>query len=117
MVSEDKNYISCPRYGGFKPPSACVYYDKYLICRRKCESLEKYIEENPGVIDEAIEKGKKRVKDRSKKFKASKVGKDLPNSELRCPYCKDFVAKSIRGLKTHCTRTHKVTYGKKKKSA
>lgn len=102
-----KDFINCPRFGGYKPPNACLCFDRYVVCRRKCKPLEDYVEDNPESVKAAIEKGKLSIKEKSKKFKMKKAGKELPNPTLRCPFCKEFVAKSIRGLKSHCTRTHK----------
>ena len=99
MKTED--FIECPRFGGTRPAPACVYYDRYKACRKTCASLEKHLKVNPGLVGKALKKKKRKAE------KSIFAGKGLPNSKLRCPYCTKFIAKSIRGLKTHCTRTHK----------
>lgn len=96
-----KDYIECLRFGCSKPAPACVALDRYRICRRTCQSLEVHLKLNPELVEEV----KETVKDKMTKD-SSKVGKNLPDETLRCKYCNTFVAKSLRGLKTHTTRTH-----------
>lgn len=64
------------------------------------------------MVSEALVAGKEKKKKTDdtpvfKNFGTKGAGKGLPNSALRCPYCKTFVGKSKRGLRVHSTRTHK----------
>lgn len=80
--------------------AACVSLDRYKRCRNNCKSLESFITGNPLIVEETL-KTLKHGKD------TSAAGQNMPNSDLRCPYCRDFVAKSLRGLKSHSRRSHK----------
>ena len=99
-VKGKEHYIECPKFGGSRAAPACIFFDRYKVCRKRCASLEAHIKAHPEVVNKAVDRKKKGDE------KTLFAGRNLPNSKFKCPYC-DKVAKSLRGLKTHCTRTHK----------
>lgn len=103
------HYIKCPRFHGCRSAAACVLFDRYKICRRRCKSLEAHLKKHPeltekvkGYLEKRKEKKERRNFLRDWKF----FGKNLPGNKFNCKLC-DFVARSERGLKIHMKRTHK----------
>lgn len=107
-----KDRIRCPKFGGERLAQACICFDRYKSCRKTCPSLKEYIKENPNAPEEAV----KEV-DRKKTLVPMKfAGKCLPfrKGGVRCPIC-DFRAISVRGVKSHITKTHGDNAAKKYK--
>ena len=106
------HYIGCPRFKGQRSAAACILFDRYKVCRRRCKSLESHLKKEPDLVEKVKEylegrKEKKQTKSLLNGLKSFKFfGKNLPNNNLNCKYC-NFVASSERGLKTHLKRTHK----------
>jgi len=114
-----EHFIECPKFGGKRPAPACIHYDRYKACRRKCKSLEAYTDAHPD-YQEIVEKQYAKPKEgdfiQSTLFgglQAKHSGKGVPDSELACHLC-SFVGKSSRGLHIHLRRTHKVLKRKQK---
>lgn len=106
-----EHFIECPRFGGSRPAPACVHYDRYRLCRKKCKSLEAYLKNNKDFqkeLDHLKEKEKNKLRYKQPDLFTQKFsGKNLPDSSLRCSACR-FTAKSDRGLKIHKKRSHSV---------
>lgn len=106
------HYIECPRFKGQRSAAACILFDRYKICRRRCKTLESHLKDNRDLTEKV-----KGYVDERKENKNTKLflggwkscrffGQNLPNDNLNCKYC-NFVASSERGLKVHLKRTHK----------
>jgi len=76
--------------------------------------LEKFIAENPEAPKAAEDLYNRQRKKMT--LPARFAGKGLPifNRTLKCRTC-SFMAKSMRGLKAHLTRTHGVDHKKRKR--
>jgi hypothetical protein len=101
-----QHYISCPRFGGQRVAINCVHLDRYRACRKWCPSLAAHRKKFPNLLELVKELCVDNVAKPSWiKAKAQFSGKGVPDPELVCPICR-FVAKSMRGLKSHNTRQH-----------
>jgi len=104
-----EDFIECHRFGGKRPASACVHFDRYRLCRRHCTALKAFLKDRPNFIEDTK---KEREAPKVKIIQtllfddAKHSGKNLPDPILSCDRCR-FVAKSVRGLKVHRTRSHK----------
>lgn len=110
---ELREFIDCNRYGGRRPAGSCVHFDKYKSCRRHCSALKQHLAQNPGFVEEvqkrfeAKEEGAPGPCQLNLLMAAKHSGKNVPDPELACTSC-NFVARTVRGLKTHRTRAHKI---------
>jgi hypothetical protein len=106
------HFIECPRFGGRRPATACVHFDRYKFCRRHCSALKEHLAKHPNFVEFAKkvfaeqEDQAKTVGIQLELIPSKHSGKKVPDPALACTRCK-FVAKTARGLKTHKTRTHK----------
>lgn len=119
-MSNLEHFIECPKLGGKRPAPACIHYDRYRSCRRKCKSLEAYVKANPN-YKEVVEEHYNKNKDGSfieatlfASLPSKQSGKNIPDFDLACHLC-SFTGKSKRGLCIHLRRTHKVFKVKNKK--
>ncbi len=108
-----EHFIACPRFGGRRPAPACMHYDRYRLCRKKCKSLEAFIKKNPSSPElvkaiQAKETAETRYEQPSLFLPTKFSGKNLPDFALQCRLCV-FVGKTERGLKIHLKRKHRVT--------
>ena len=103
--------IFCPKYGNWRHAVNCVLDDRYKTCRKTCGALEAHIKQNEGFILRA----KKKLRSiRAKKknlfnlFHNRKFAlKGLPDFDHACRAFRcSFIAKTVRGLKSHITRSH-----------
>jgi len=108
--------IDCPRFGGVRLAASCCTQDRYKSCRRRCKVLAQHLKEYPNLPNMAKDHYKVRYKDSTLMLCYMKsAGKNLPpDPTLECRLC-GFVAKSLRGLKTHMGRTHELFDKKKRK--
>jgi hypothetical protein len=110
------HFIECPRFGGRRPATACVHFDRYKVCRRYCDSLRAYLKSHPGFVEKtkevfaAAENVVGTTGIQLDLIPSKHSGKHVPDPELACTLCR-FVAKSARGLKSHRTRSHRKTGG------
>ena len=90
MKDPEEHYIKCDKYGGRRLAPACIHFDRYKSCRRRCSSLEKYLTAHPEIKEDLDYF----YKHRENMMLSSKfAGKFLPDSKLSCKYC-DFTAKN-----------------------
>ncbi len=98
---KESPYIGCNRFGGKRNAHACAHFDRYRGCRRRCKSLEEVLASTETFTDDV----KSIYEGRQSLLPAKHSLKGLPLEPFRCPLC-DYVAKSLRGLKAHKTRSH-----------
>jgi len=102
-------YIGCLRFGSKRFAMACAHYDRFRGCRKRCKSLEEAMKADPDFIQHVEEA----YRDRQMLLPCRHSCKGLPLEEdnpYKCTKC-GYVAKSIRGMKSHATRSHPETSG------
>lgn len=99
--------IDCPKFGGKRASDACIVFDKYKVCRKTCQSLSKFLVDNPEAEKKAGESIAKLKKRGAILSGAKMAGKNLPNRRPKvvCKEC-GFIARSLRGLKMHLKNAH-----------